>query len=50
MQYKKEKCRIEIEEAIKNIQNILVKDMRIPITAAKEINDNLKKIQERIKH
>ncbi len=50
MQDKKEKCRIEIEEAIKNIQNILVKDMRIPITAAKEINDNLKKIQERIKH
>ena len=39
----------DIEKAIKDIQKILVDDMRIPINSAKEININLVKIQERIK-
>lgn len=39
----------EVEQAIKNIQKILIKDMRIPITSAKEINKNLNIIQERVK-
>ena len=39
----------DIEKAIKDIQKILVDDMRIPINSAKEINVNLVKIQERIK-
>lgn len=39
----------DIEKAIKDIQKILIDDMRIPINSAKEINNNLVKIQERIK-
>lgn len=39
----------DIEKAIKDIQKILVDDMRIPINSAREINVNLVKIQERIK-
>ena len=35
----------EIENKIKAIQRILVIDERIPMSAAREINDNLKIIQ-----
>lgn len=39
----------EIDEAIKEIQTILVNDMAIPMDSAKEINKNLKAIQEKVR-
>lgn len=39
----------EIDKAIKEIQTILVNDMTIPMDSAKEINKNLKAIQEKVR-
>lgn len=39
----------EIDKAIKDIQTILVNDMAIPMDSAKEINKNLKAIQEKVR-
>ena len=39
----------EIDKAIKDIQTILVNDMAIPMDSAKEINENLKAIQEKVR-
>lgn len=39
----------EVEEAIKEIQKILINDTLIPMDSAKEINNNLLKIKDRIK-
>ena len=46
---KKRKRIEEIEKAIKEIQMILVDDMAIPMDSAKEINKNLKAIQEKVR-
>ena len=39
----------EVEEAIKEIQKILINDTLIPMDSAKTINNNLLKIKEKIR-
>lgn len=39
----------DVEEAIKEIQKILINDTLIPIESAKTINNNLLKIKEKIR-